>query len=257
VPNTTVNETDFDDNIPDPDGIPGRITSRNTGLRPWTGDNYDLSLEFYTEQGGLLSGGIFRKDIQDFFGTDVRIATAAELELLGLDPRYAGWQISTQFNQPGDARVSGVELNLRHPLRPLGAWGRYFQVFANGTKLRLEGSRDSDFSGFIPKSANWGIDFSRKPFNLMLKWNHRGLQRLARVAALGPDAFEHAKARTRLDVNIDYQLRPNLFLYMSGQNVFDVPETLLRYGSQTPAYARVSQVLTTGVQLTLGIKGSY
>jgi TonB-dependent receptor len=257
VPNTTVNETDFDDNTPDPDGIPGRITSRNTGLRPWTADNYDLSLEFYTEQGGLLSAGVFRKDIQDFFATDVRIATAAELELLDLDPRYAGWQISTQFNQPGAARVSGVELNLRHPLRPLGLWGRYFQVFANGTKLRLEGSQDSNFSGFIPKSANWGIDFSRKPFNVMLKWNHRGQQRLARIAALGPDAFEHAKARTRLDVNIDYQLRPNLFLYMSGQNVFDVPETLLRYGSQTPAYARVSQVLTTGVQLTLGIKGSY
>jgi len=161
VPNTTVNETDFDDNIPDPDGIPGRITSRNTGLRPWTADNYDLSLEYYTEQGGLLSAGAFRKDIQDFFATSVRIATAADLELLGMDPRYAGWQISTAFNEPGAARVSGVEFNVRYPLRPLGAWGRYFQVFANATKLRLEGSRDSNFSGFIPKSANWGIDFSR------------------------------------------------------------------------------------------------
>ncbi|MDO8540218.1 MAG: TonB-dependent receptor [Opitutaceae bacterium] len=257
VPNTTVNETDFDDNIPDPDGVPGRITSRNTGLRPWTGDNYDLSLEYYTEHGGLLSAGVFLKDIQGFFGTDVRLATAADLELLGMDPRYIGWQISTRFNQPGTARVSGVEFNVRHPLRPLGAWGRHLQVFANATKLRLEGSRDSDFSGFIPKSANWGIDFSRKPFNVMLKWNYRGLQRLSRVAALGPDAFEYAKSRTRLDVNVDYQLRPNLFLYTTVQNIFDVPETLLRYGSATPGYAHVFQVLTTGVQLSLGVKGTF
>jgi outer membrane receptor protein involved in Fe transport len=200
---------------------------------------------------------VFRKDIQDFFATSVRIATAADLELLGMDPRYAGWQISTAFNEPGAARVSGVEFNVRHPLRPLGTWGRYFQVFANATKLTLKGSQDSNFGGFIPKSANWGVDFSRKPFNVMLKWNHRGQQRLARVAALGPDAFEYSKARTRLDVNIDYQLRRDLFLYVSGQNVFDVPETLFRYGSETPGYARVYQVLTTGVQVSLGVKGSF
>ncbi|MSU51298.1 MAG: TonB-dependent receptor [Opitutus sp.] len=257
VPNATIDETDFNDNIPDPDGIPGRITSRNTGLRPWTADNYDLSLEYYTEQGGLFSAGAFSKDIRDFFGATVKTATAADLVLLGLDPRYVGWQVSTMFNQPGMARVSGVEFNLRHSLRPLGAWGRFFHGFVNGTKLRLEGDRDTDFSGFIPQSSNWGIDFNRKPFSVMAKWNHRGLQRLAKVVALGADAYEYSKARTRLDVNLDYQLRPNLFLYMSGQNVFDVPETLLRYGSQTPGYARVSQVLTTGVQLTLGIKGTF
>ena len=257
VPNATIDETDFNDNIPDPGGIPGRITSRNTGLRPWTADNFDLSLEYYTEQGGLLSAGVFRKDIRDFFGAAVKIATAADLELLGLDPRYLGWQVSTTFNQPGTARVSGVEFNVRQSLRALGGWGKHFQAFANATKLTLAGDRDTDFSGFIPKSANWGVDFSRKPFTVMLKWNHRGLQRLARVAALGADAYEYSKSRTRLDVNIDYQLRPNLFLYLSGQNIFDVPETLLRYGSETPGYARVSQVLTTGVQLSFGVKGSF
>ncbi len=257
VPNTTVDETDFGNATPEPSQIPGRITTRNTGLRPWSGDNYDLSIEYYTPQGGLFSAGVFRKDIRNFFADAVKVATAADLELLELDPRYLGWQITTTYNQTGGARVDGVEFNLRHSLRPLGAWGRHFNAFVNGTKLQLKGGRNSDFSGFIPESANWGIDFSRKPFSVMAKWNYRGQQRLAAVAALGPDAYEYSKSRTRLDVNIDYQLRPNLFLYMSGQNVFDIPETLLRFGSQTPGYARVSQVLTTGVQLTLGIKGSF
>ena len=49
----------------------------------------------------------------------------------------------------------------------------------------------------------------------------------------------------------------NFFLYASAQNIFDVPETLLRFGSQTPGYARGYQVLTTGVQLTLGVKGTF
>ena len=257
VPNTTVDETDFSGGVPDPTQIPGRITARNTGLKPWTADNYDLSLEYYTPKGGLFSVGVFRKDIRNFFGDAVKIATVADLELVGLDPRYAGWQISTTYNVPGSARVNGAEFNLRHSLQPLGGWGRYFAAFVNGTRLQLEGGRDADFSGFIPQSANWGVDFTRKPFSVMAKWNYRGQQRLASVVALGPDAYEYSKARTRLDVNVDYQLRPNLFLYMSGQNVFDVPETLLRFGAQTPGYARVSQVLTTGVQLTLGLKGTF
>ncbi len=91
----------------------------------------------------------------------------------------------------------------------------------------------------------------------MAKWNYRGQQRLASVLALGPDAYEYSKSRTRLDVSLDCQVRANLFLYVSGQNVFDVPETLLRFGSQTPGYARVSQVLTTGVQISLGLKGKF
>jgi outer membrane receptor protein involved in Fe transport len=187
----------------------------------------------------------------------VKVATAADLELLDLDPRYVGWQITSTYNVPGTARISGAEFNLRHSLRPLGAWGRFFQVFANGTKLKLEGTGDSNFGGFIPASANWGFDFTRKPFSVMTKWNYRGQQRLGRVAALGDGAYDYSKSRTRLDVNVDYQLRPNLFLYASGQNVFDIPETLLRFGPQSPGYSRVTQVLTTGVQLTLGIKGKF
>jgi len=214
-------------------------------------------LEYYTAQGGLFSAGVFRKDISDFFGDAVRTATAADLAALDLDPRYAGWMLSTKFNLPGQARVTGFEFNVRHSLRPLGAWGRYFSAFVNGTKLDLDGDQDAEFDGFIPTSANWGFEFSRKPFAFMAKWNHRGLQQRAGVPALGADAFEYGKARTRLDVNLDYQVRPNLYLYVNGQNILDVPEVLLRYGSLTPAYARTTQTLTTGVQWTIGVKGSF
>ena len=37
------------------DAIRGTIDIRNSGLKPWTADNYDLSLEYYTAQGGVFS----------------------------------------------------------------------------------------------------------------------------------------------------------------------------------------------------------
>jgi iron complex outermembrane recepter protein len=257
IPNATVDETDFEDNVPDPDQIPGRINVRNTGLKPWSADNVDLSLEYYTAQGGLFSAGVFRKEIKNFFGSVVKAATAEDLQLLDLDPRYINWRLTTTYNLPEIARVTGMEFNVRHSLRALGGWGRYFLAFANGTKLDLDGSKDADFDSFVPESANWGINFSRKPFAVMAKWNYRGEQRRNDIPALGDDAYEYVKGRLTLDLNIDFQIRPDLFLYFNGQNILNVPEILLRYGSQTPVYARRYQEMTHGVQLTLGVKGSF
>ena len=123
VPNSTVTENDPATNP----AVPGTINIRNTALKPWTANNYDLSLEYYTKSGGAFTAGVFRKDITNFFGSVTRIATDADLEELNLDDRYAGYQLTTQFNS-GDARVTGIEATARHSLAPLGAWGRYFAV---------------------------------------------------------------------------------------------------------------------------------
>ncbi len=91
----------------------------------------------------------------------------------------------------------------------------------------------------------------------MLKWNYRGAQQRGALPGLGTDAYEYVRGRIPVDLNLDVQLRPNLFLYFNGQNIFDRPEILERYGSQTPAYARRYQEMTHGVQLTLGVKGTF
>jgi hypothetical protein len=44
---------------------------------------------------------------------------------------------------------------------------------------------------------------------------------------------------------------------MLATNILNVPEILQRYGSQTPDYARRYQEMTHGVQLTLGVKGTF
>jgi len=82
--NSSVDESDVGQ-TGDPNAVRGRITVRNTGLRPWTADNYDLSLEHYTKDGGLISIGAFLKRIKNFFGTFSQVATAEDLDRLGLD----------------------------------------------------------------------------------------------------------------------------------------------------------------------------
>ncbi len=257
IPNATISERDLDESqLGDPQQIRGTIDVRNTGLQPWTADNFDVSLEYYTVSGGFFTVGAFHKEIRDFFANRVTVATADDLEALGLDPEYVGWQLSTRYNA-GSAQVSGAELSARHSLAPLGAWGRNFTVFFNATQLRLRGSRQSDFTGFIPRNVNWGVTFSRRPFTLNAKWNYRGEQQLAAQPAFAPDAYNYTAARTTLDLGADYQLSRRLSLNANLRNLFNAYLTGTKYGSATPDYARPRQHRHFGVYFSVGLKGSF
>lgn len=253
IPDTSVAQDD-----PTNDGDPelGRITASNIGLQPWTADNYDLSIEYYTKHGGILSAGVFLKEVSNFFGTMVKFATAEDLELLGLAPEYVGWRLTSQFNS-GSATVKGVEFNVRHSLAPFASWGKHVILFANATKLKLEGHELADFTGFLPESVNWGFTLAWNRFTFISKWNYRGSQQGVLFPARGPDAYRYPQARTQLDLSLDYQIGPRLSVFANVRNVTDDPQEEHIYSSLTPAYAREFSHGTLGRVFSFGIKGTF
>lgn len=256
IPRTVATGADLDDDDPTPITGRGTLTVRNPSLKPWTADNYEFSAEYYTKQGGLLSAGIFRKDIANFFGDSARIADAALLTELGLDPRYVGWNLVTKFNS-GDARITGTEFNIRHSLRFLGRLGTPFTVFANATFMDLDGGPGASFSSFVPRTGNWGATYANKRLSITGRWNHRGLDRRSAQATFGADGYEYLKERTTLDMNATWQLTRRLALSASVVNILNEPQVYLRYGSQTPAYARQYESREYGVQFSAGIRGTF
>ena len=255
VPNATITENDIEFST-DPNAIPGNITVRNTGLKPWIAQNYDLSAEYYTENGGLITAGVFRKDIANFFGTLQTRATADILDDFGLDARYLGWFLDTTINS-GDARVSGVEFNVRQSLAPLGNYGRLFSVFFNATKLKLEGSSSAAFTRFVPTSANWGVTFTKKPFTAMANWHHRGAQDRGASTGLGPLAKVYQDARTTLDISLSYQAHRRATIFVNARNVTNVWFNQSRYQAETPVYAKRSSTNSYGAQWAFGVKGTF
>ncbi len=91
----------------------------------------------------------------------------------------------------------------------------------------------------------------------MTKWSWRAKQRTTPNATFGPDGYNHLKSITHLDLNIDYRFRRNMSLYVNARNFFNVPVQTLRYGSQTPDYAKVGQTKDYGAIFTIGLKGTY
>jgi TonB-dependent receptor len=262
----TLGRPDFDEILPgtvlDPDdtalpGDPGgTVTVRNTGLKPYESENFDLSLEYYFKPAGVVSLGVFQKNITDFFGAITKIVDQDDLARYNLTSDLLGWNLETKINS-GDAKVTGVEFNYVQQLNKLPGALKNLSIFANGTLLHLKGNNTADFTGFIEKSANWGFSYDGKRFDANIKWNYRGRQVVGPVAVGAVQGNQYYDPRTYLDVNFSYSINRRCVLFFNARNLLNVPQDLLTYADVTPDYARTERQEEFGVQYALGIKGTW
>ena len=234
------------------------ITVVETSLKPWTANNYDLSLETYLSKDSYGSVGVFQKDIDDFFGQSSRSATPSEVTLYGGDPALTNYVIVKPINA-GQARIRGFEIGYRHSLTFLPEWARGVQVFVNFTRLELEGTALADFSGFNPESLSYGFNFVRPRFSLKFNMSYLGETRRAQTGSTG-DYF-WAGAKNRDTISAEYSLTKHFSLYgqvadLIGGGYVDVQK---QYNPNriVPDFARYQRLIGTGTEVTLGIKGRF
>lgn len=251
IPNITVTD-------PAATEVNRTITVVNTGLKPWSADNFDLSLEYYFEKSGRIAISGFQKNIKDFFGSTRTNATLEDLEGFGLNDDYLDYDIITKENV-GDAMVSGIDFDYQQPLSFLPNWARGTMVFFNMTKSHLEGNSTANFSGFTRETTNWGISLSRPRFNIKLTWNQRGRQRAGQLTGAGvpPGSYVYLPEYLTLNVNAEYRFTRRLAAFTVIRNIANKPLIEERYGSVTPGYARVSNYQNLGSQISVGLKGEF
>lgn len=251
--------------IPEEDAVsPRTFTAVNTSLRPWTGDNYDLSLESYQIKGGFGSVSLFQKEIKGFFNvvtTELTPALAADFGIP--DGTYdRGDLLSTRTNG-GDASIRGIEFMYRQRLQFLPwAFGRSLQVFVNATRLKLSGDREADFGSFTPSNFAWGVSFIRPRYSVKFTSSYQGEIRreLATVSAangIPADTYNYDGSRERLSVSAEYSFFKQLSVYASWANIGGLDLVNRRYAPSTPEYARQASFTEAGSLLTLGIKGEF
>ena len=154
----------------------GTVTQADIGLKPQTAENYDLSLEYYFEPAGLLSVGVFRKDIKDFLARSVDEIDAGPNNGFGGD--FAGFVLSTTTNQ-GDATVEGWEINYNQRLTFLPKPFNGLQIFGNYTYLTTSGvyrEGAAELAGFVPRAANAGASFRWRKLEARIAWRYTGDQ---------------------------------------------------------------------------------
>ena len=235
------------------------ITISNTGLRPWTANNFDLTLEAYELKGAQITVGGFRKDVRDFFGSVTTPATSELLALNGLSEEFLAYDVVTQRNF-GAATITGLEWSYRQSLRALGAWAARLQWFVNGTHLRLSGANADDFTNFCPQTLNWGVSLAHPRYLVKVNVARSGLLRgspVARSVSIPEGTYSYAAPQTIVDLSCEYKFTKWLSVYASGRNANQSKKISLIYAPSSPEYSRVRIIQRTGALWSIGVKGVF
>ena len=251
-------------NLPDTETTARTITLTNTSLKPWYADSYGLALEYYFNEPstGVVSVRGYRRDITDFWGTSLQPASDELLEPYGIEPavygQALGYQVSTTRNA-GDARVSGTEFDYRQNLVFLPRWARGFTVFGNITLQRRTGAQTTSFTGFVRRTINYGVTFSRERFTARVAVNLRGQIEQGQVTGAGaePNTMTYLQSRAIADVAAEYRLTRVFSVFLIGRNVNAANEDTVTYGPSTPSDRIVRGRINYGANWYAGFKGAF
>ncbi|WP_405368122.1 TonB-dependent receptor [Nonlabens sp. Asnod2-A12] len=242
----TLARPNYQDLVPSVDVVSAdeEIFLGNPELAPTTSMGFDLMGEYYFKSVGILSGGLFYKDIQDFIYTSQ------------FEDGTTGFDVFQPQNGDG-ATILGAEFAFQRQLDFLPGFAKNFSIYLNYTYLTSSADgvinedgderADLDLPGTSPNMFNSSIAYNDKKLNIRLSANYSD----AYIDEIGGSTFEdrYYDEQFFLDFNVSYTLTPKLRVYADLNNITDQP---LRFyqGIKT----RTQQAEYYGRRLTLGLK---
>lgn len=252
-------------------GGPYQAIQGNPGLLPYISDNFDLSAEWYYEEGSYASVSVFKKFVDNYITTGVRQGTIPSVELgcdltdpstPGVNPPApvnggcgdptAIFDISTVENGEA-AEVDGIELAVQHLFGDTG-----FGVQANYTMV--EGDVEFDTSSLTQTVALLGLSDSA---NLVAFYENHGWS--ARVAYNWRDEFLFAVDQLRQpgepvfvdeygqwDISASYDINDRFNVFFEGLNITDEISTAHGRFDEQFLYAYHG-----GPRYTFGVRGKF
>ncbi len=189
------------------------VTLGNPELSPFRATNYDLSLEWYFSEGGLVSLALFKKDVSNFPQTVSSSATLQEIlpadqyqaALQTMTPQQIAWVVGGNAGQPGlygvrqfqDApggEIKGYEFSYQQNFTFLPGFWSNFGAQLNYTHLsselqyildpgntlvtattpaRPQVTAPGPFTGASPNSANATLYYETQKWSARLSWAYR------------------------------------------------------------------------------------
>lgn len=223
----------------------------NADLNPTTSMNFDLMAEHYFESVGLISGGLFYKNIDEFIYTFIYEAPDDNL-----GAGTEGYDVFQPLN--GDsATIFGMEFAFQRQLDFLPGFARNFSLYLNYTYLSssADGIRnedgdersDLDLPNTAPNMFNGSLGYADKKISARLSANFSD----SYIDEIGGNDFEDRNYDTQmfLDLNATFQINKNLSVYADLNNITNQP---LRYFQGVKE--RTQQIEFYGQRFSLGLK---
>ncbi|NJN25816.1 MAG: TonB-dependent receptor [Cyclobacteriaceae bacterium] len=222
------------------------LVQGNPELKPAVAMNLDLMAENYFKSIGLVSGGVFYKNIDDFQYERVQNDI--------VHPVYGELDEFVTFANGGSAKIFGFEAALQRQLDFLPGFLKGFGVYLNYTYTSSEADgivgRENETIG-LPGTAknmyNASLSYESEKLVLRASVNHASDY----IDELGGDSFEdrYYDKQTFVDLNGSYAFSPNWRVFVEVNNLTNQP---LRYYQGKPQYTMQDEYYN--MRMNVGIK---
>lgn len=229
----------------------------NPDLKPTYADQWELGVEWYLPQGGLLAASYFEKTIKGVVReshTGV-VKDVVKYNANGTIDGTYDFDIYQKVNAKGAYDVSGLELVAQFPLNMLHESLEGFGINANMTLLdnSLTGESDLDIptppEGLTEKTYNLTAYYENDTFDARISYNFKDKY----VEYIDRDLYPvYRKAYGQVDFSAGYYLTDNIKLVVDAINLTN---------EETAAYAINPSFPTmyefSGRRVSLGIRADF
>ncbi len=197
------------------------VTMGNPNLDPLYSNNFDLSVEYYVGNRGVLAAALFYKDIENPIFESTRT---------GQDGSFAGRELTnaevSSWTNADSAKLKGVELNAQYELSFLPA---PFDGFSVGGNITFSDSEASGLPGRTDKVplidqsdrvASAQITYEKYGFSARLAYTYRSEQ-LMEVNEEDPAGDVYLDRLDQWDARLAYTFGEDLTVFFEGSNLND------------------------------------
>jgi TonB-dependent receptor len=233
--------------------LPANLVSQgNPNISPIHSHNIDLSIEDYLPEAGILSFGLFYKDLQDYI---VPTVTQQTFPTTGIFAGLSGPVKVITFKNGSPARALGYEFNFERRLRELPRWWGGFGAAFNWTGIdsRIQ-IRPGDYTQLPSTARNTGnaaLFYERDGlFDIRVGANYISRSIFAIGSSVATDVY--SEPRTSVDLGSKLFVTNQIGLYL---NVKNITNTALKYSEGSSV--RPIQREFYGVTYQFGVNATF
>jgi TonB-dependent receptor len=210
----------------------GIVTTGNPALKPAKANSFDFSIEKYLPAGGILSAGIFDKEISNYI---VPIQTTQAFDNSLFPGNSQPLRVFT-YKNIGSAYARGLELNWNQQFQNLPGWLDGLGAGANYTWVdsRIE-IRPGEYS-LLPSTSkntwNASVFYKRAGFT----FNLAAYSASADLFSIGTDRTGdvYNATRTSMDFSASYQFPEYWTIYFAAKNLLNTPHEFYQGTTDRP-----------------------
>ena len=233
-----------------PDLGPYEVFNGNPELDPFVADQIDVSLEYYSDQGGTLSAGYFYKKVKDLTAFDTNF-NVADIEIRNpLTQQLETVRVSLSSPINLDGTIKGFELSAVQFFEFLPAPFDGLGLQANFTYTDAEDENGDVVGGTSEQVYNLIGFYEKKNFGIRLAYNFRDKFNDSPYRGI---TGRWTDANGRLDLSAFYELNDRLMITLEGINLTEEGNRSFLDGFEN----RINTYEQTGTRWLAGIRFKY